>query len=440
MKKIAYVLLFTLTVFISCKKEKNTPELETVVVQLTYPVGSSFTPTAGVDVKLTGKTASFDAKTDATGKATFNVPVDIYDISVSDKRQDPVNTFLSYVFNGLKNGVTVTNSWSATDVISIDLEQAQVSQVIIKELFVGGTPKDDGSGPFAFDKYLVLYNNSSTIANLNNMCIGMLSPYNAHATNGYFVNGVLTYESENWVPAVQGFWYFQQNIALQPGQQIVIALNNAVNNKLTHTKSINFDNAAYYATYDIQKFPMASYYPTPAASIPTSHYLKAEKYGSGNAWSISVNSPALIIFDVKGTTPSAFAADASLTDILSAAYTSKKVPVNWVVDGVEAYEMNNTNSKKRLVKSIDVGFINHINNQGYSIYRNVDEEATKAVSGNTDKLVYNYNFGTVAAGGTTDPSGIDAEASIKKGARIIYKDTNNSTADFHLRSQASLRN
>jgi len=220
----------------------------------------------------------------------------------------------------------------------------------------------------------------------------------------------------------------------------VIALNNAVNNKLTHTKSINFDNAAYYATYDIQKFPMASYYPTPAASIPTSHYLKAEKYGSGNAWSISVNSPALIIFDVKGTTPSAFAADASLTDILSAAYTSKKVPVNWVVDGVEAYEMNNTNSKKRLVKSIDVGFINHINNQGYSIYRNVDEEATKAVSGNTDKLVYNYNFGTVAAGGTTDPSGIDAEASIKKGARIIYKDTNNSTADFHLRSQASLRN
>jgi hypothetical protein len=41
--------------------------------------------------------------------------------------------------------------------------------------------------------------------------------------------------------------------------------------------------------------------------------------------------------------------------------------------------------------------------------------------------------------GSTDPSGIDAEASIKMGARIVYMDTNNSGNDFHQRKEASLR-
>ena len=40
---------------------------------------------------------------------------------------------------------------------------------------------------------------------------------------------------------------------------------------------------------------------------------------------------------------------------------------------------------------------------------------------------------------STDPSGIDAEASIKNGAVIVYQDTNNSSKDFHQRKVASLK-
>jgi hypothetical protein len=40
---------------------------------------------------------------------------------------------------------------------------------------------------------------------------------------------------------------------------------------------------------------------------------------------------------------------------------------------------------------------------------------------------------------STDPSGIDAEASIQKGAHIIYQNTNNATNDFHERQLCSLR-
>ena len=74
---------------------------------------------------------------------------------------------------------------------------------------------------------------------------------------------------------------------------------------------------------------------------------------------------------------------------------------------------------------------------GYTLYRNVDKEATEAIKENEGKLVYNYSLGVEDS---TDPSGIDAEASIKNGARIVYKDTNNSSVDFHQRSKASLRN
>ena len=84
------------------------------------------------------------------------------------------------------------------------------------------------------------------------------------------------------------------------------------------------------------------------------------------------------------------------------------------------------------------------NKYGYSSYRNVDKEATEAIAENSGKLVYNYSLGTLnmigVENGSTDPSGIDAEASIKNGARIVYQDTNNSTNDFHQRRKASLKN
>ena len=65
--------------------------------------------------------------------------------------------------------------------------------------------------------------------------------------------------------------------------------------------------------------------------------------------------------------------------------------------------------------------------------------STVPIEGNKEKLIYNYSMGTVDVEGSTDPSGIDAEASIKNGAVIIYKDTNNSTNDFHQRRQASIK-
>ena len=76
------------------------------------------------------------------------------------------------------------------------------------------------------------------------------------------------------------------------------------------------------------------------------------------------------------------------------------------------------------------------NKLGHALYRNVDKEWTESLPENAGKLVYNYSLGVDAS---TDPSGIDAEASMKNGAHIVFQDTNNSTDDFHERQKCSLR-
>jgi hypothetical protein len=107
------------------------------------------------------------------------------------------------------------------------------------------------------------------------------------------------------------------------------------------------------------------------------------------------------------------------------------VPNEWIIDGVEVYtSADKEKNQKRLTADIDAGYVYLTNKLGHSLYRNVDAEETEAMPENADKLVYGYG---------DDPSGIDAEASIHRGAHIMYRDWNDSTGDFHERQKCSLR-
>jgi hypothetical protein len=435
MKKLFYLLMIALiSVGISSCSDDDIKVFD-VTVQLTNSASTSI-DLSGITVKMTNSTGSaYEAETDATGAASFILPAGLYEASASGTKGVDGYT---YAFNGVVSNVAVTGA--STSPIIVALTESKSSQIVIKELYAGGCQKNDGSGVFQTDKYVILYNNSAIDASISNLCFGMCTPLNAHGTNSDYVNGKLEYENDGWIPAGYAIWYAQGTVEIPAYSQIVVAINGAIDHTATYTNSVDLSNADY-CMYDLDVYSLASYYPAPSSSIPSSHYLKAANFGQGTAWPMSAISPAFFVFQVKDTTPSAFANDTETTNYYggktTAANIRKKIPTDWILDAVEVYTTTSTANQKRLTSAVDAGYVYFTNKYGYTVYRNVDKEATEAIEGNSSKLVYSYSLGVDKS---TDPSGIDAEASIKNGAKIVYQDTNNSTNDFHQRSKSSLKN
>ena len=353
-----------------------------------------------------------------------------------------------------EDGTVDTLATSAVKSVSFCQPDQNADQVIIKEIYNGGVMKDDQSGNFQFDKSFILYNNCSQPAVINNLCVGMCAYYNAEASTMdklYDASGNLVYD--DFIPGMNGIWYFQKALTLQPYSQVVVVVNGAIDNTQTCSNSVNYADAANYVMYDpTYKGPgtsegnmyynNTSYNPTPADVIPTSHYLKTVKVGQGNSWPLSVVSPALFIYQTRQGTPKEWAENADNMWYVPGyegkpAWGCVKVPVDWVIDGVEVWNATKlSTSKKRFPASIDAGHVNLTNQLGHVLYRNVDKEATEALPENNGKLVYGYQLGVDSS---TDPSGIDAEASMAAGAHIVFQDTDNSTNDFHERQKSSLR-
>ncbi len=442
-RKINFILLFAIGLtafcFQSCENDDDDDyQTYSVSVQLSYP--DDYEVAENVSVILTNTTTSttYADSTDASGIASFEVTSGIYEASVSERR---TLSGKAYNFTGTEP-ITVTEAWDETSTTTIELSVSETAALIIKELYCGGCPKDDGSGSFSQGQYVILYNNSEDQVSLDNVCLGACSPANSNSSNKFYEDETsLIYESAGWIPANQAIWYFPDGVSLEAGEQIVVALNSAIDNTVTYSQAINFANSDYYTTYDIDVFAHSLYYPAPSSLIPESHYLSAISYGSGTAWTLSFSSPAFFIFATEDESPSDFA---SSTDNQYSYYGSSrsvylKIPTDWVIDGIEVYRQG-YDSQKRLSSVVDAGYVYHTNKQGYTLYRNVDQEATEALEENSGKIVYSYSGGTTDVdGGSTDDSGIDAEASEKNGARIIYSDTNSSTNDFHQRAKASLR-
>lgn len=447
MKKKPHLFLLLLGVMLltACKTDyEESTELFDLTIALTTQADADYSlESLPVELRSTGSytvTALTDT-TDAKGMAHFKVPAGVYVASASTTIKTGTNKLL--IANGT-SGMIIVRGEEPTTTANIKMIVSRMSQLVIKEIYNGGTMKDDGK-VFQADKCIILYNNSPQTALFDNLCIGFCSPYNSQANNKWYdKSGQLTYEAENYIPAIDGIWYFPNTLTIEPYRQVVVNCHGAIDNTLTYPNSVNYANPDYYCMYDPEVgYTNASYYPTPASVIPTSHYLKAVKIGISNAWALSTTSPAVFLFQTQGTTPTAYATDVNnLTYIPNSAQTDinkvLKVPCDWVLDGVEVFAAGYKSANiKRLTSDIDAGSVDLTNQHGHTLYRNVDKTSTEQLPENEGKLVYGYSLGVDAS---TDPSTIDAEASVKNGAHIVYMDTNNSTNDFHERQKCSLRN
>ena len=434
----SFLAAFFALLVLSCSSNDDTNTVQTckVSVTLQYPE-NSIQPYEGAKVELVDARASvFVATTNAKGVAEFNVPAGIYDVRSSATRGDGI---WKLNLNGNKSKVVV--SPPATE-IKLEMKLSKAAQIIIKELYNGGCQPDNGGRFFQMDKGFILYNNGGEVAVINNLAVGIVDPYNAQAPSKWLKNGKLVYDGQGYIPGIHGIWYFQGPLVMQPYSQIVVNVNGAIDNTKTYSKSVNYANKDYYAMYDPESgYNNELYYPSPSELIPTSHYLKAVEYGQGNGWTLSVTSPAMFIFQTKGVTPRNYATNVSnIIYAPGAAHNpvtaNLKIPNEWVIDGIEVFSSAyKTANAKRLPAEIDGGNVLLTYQLGHTLYRNVDKEETEKLPENKGKLVYGYTMGV----STGDPSGIDAEASIKNGAHIIYMDTNNSTNDFHERKAFSIK-
>lgn len=428
MRKLStYLSLWAMLCIAACEPPLDSePQMTNLSVKLS--ADSKTVDLQGVDVRLTDSQQTvYCSKSNADGVADFRVPIGFYSASAQIVANE-WNTLT--VANGFVDGLLLLSAEKQQ--IDLPLVTSERSRVVIKELYVGGCPMDDGSGDFAYDKYAILYNNTAEAVKISNFCMACLAPYNANATNNFYTSeGQLSYATLDFLPVAQVIWYLTKEMEIEPYSQKVIAFNSALDCTQTYSQSVDLSRADY-VTYDNTFTTHTKSHPVPDASIPTQNHLRALLLSVGTGWALSKLSPALIIFSCGNELPQNVVNDPD-NEIYHGptliANRCLKVKREWVLDGIEVFEPSGAN-KKRLTSDIDAGYVEHTAHQGFSLYRNVDVAATTSLLGNEEKLVWGYM-------GMADQ--IDAEASIKNGAKIIYMDTNNSSNDFHLRSRASLK-
>lgn len=357
---------------------------------------------------------SISCNLDASGVTTFTVPAGIYEVYLNGTVTD---AYCRTIYNASQTGVVVGDKTANLVELTATVTKMQTANpLVIKEVYCGGCQKDDGSGKFTNDKCIILYNNSSLAVSLANVAIGMVEPYNAEAgTHSFLTGGKLTYESDNWIPGINGIWYFNSSAEIAPYSELVVSVNGAIDHTLSYSNSVNYAKPEYYCMYDPEAassdgghYNNTSYHPSPSEVIPSDHYLKAIKYGKGNAWPLSQTSPAVFIFKCENNSVEQYVAkEDSLVFPAdkqgNLTYACLRVPRAWVLDGVEIFNSDAVpSSKKRMTPDIDNGYVEMKGGFGHSVIRKKDEAASAA-------------------------AGHD-----------IYVDTNNSSNDFYEADKCSL--
>lgn len=370
--------------------------LNSLVVTASYPEGYSSFVRAGVKVTAEDVSNGYirEAETDAHGVATLTLPNGIYRIGISDRNG-------TSVFNGASDKVLV----SGQDVnIILPLVYSKAGTMVIKEVYSSGCSKYPQEGTYQSDKYFIVHNNDSEVAYLDSLCFGILFPWNSTSTNPWNDDPAFLQET---VPVGQAIWQFPgsgKTFPLAPGEDAVVAINGAIDHTLQYPLSVNLNFPECFVCYS-PLFPNPIYHPAPGDRIRTDHYMTlVDKEGQANANLMSVSSPTLVLFRAQGKSIQEWIATEGF--IRQAPGSTERVflvPVDWVIDGMEAFDGSSTSNNKRLSAKVDAGYVSLSETfMGHSLHRNVD-----------------------------------TEASAEKGFEVLM-DTNNSTIDFHERETQSL--
>jgi hypothetical protein len=393
-------LLAAMTVLLTGCMSLGTPfegDVHVITIRAVYPQGFDVHAGASVSIKGISNSSVYALTTGEDGLVSTNVPNGIYSISVQERSGN-------HLFNGRLDKVVVSGENLTVDV---DLFHSVAGKLVIKELYCGGCPKLPEEGTYQSDQYLIVHNNDQYTTYLDGLCLGTLSPYNSTTANPWTdAQGNLP----DFAPVIQAIWRVGgtgNSFPLEPGADAVICLRGAINHAAQYPLSVNLNKPGYFVCYNPVYFPNPTYHPAPGDQITEDHYLEVViKTGQANAYTLSINSPTVILFrPEEGTDIHDYVAlpehliqvpGSSIDRVVS-------IPLDWIIDGMEVFNGGSSNNRKRLHSLIDSGAVSLSETfKGHSLMRNIDPEATRQM-------------------------GFE-----------VLSDTNNSTLDFYEREVQSL--
>ncbi|MGM9752586.1 MAG: DUF4876 domain-containing protein [Candidatus Cryptobacteroides sp.] len=369
MKRLAITYLSALSLVLcgclATQKNPFEPSLCRLEVKVDWPEGYEYMSSMRVELKAEEINLgySYSAFSEEGGKAVFKLRRGLYLVSLAVREG-------SDIFNGSADKVLVNDSLIS---LRLPLSRSKSGSIVIKEIYCGGCMKTPEQGTYQNDQYVILHNNDYEVQYLDSLCFGTLYPYNAMATNPFLSRddaGNIIYP--DYAPIAQCVWRFGgkgKSFPLQAGEDAVLCLRGAIDHSASYPLSVNLNREGYFVCYNNVYFPNTSYHPVPGDKIDPQRYLDVVvKTGIANAYTFSINSPTALIFRLKAD-PELVQVPGSTVDRVAA------IPYEDVIDAVEVFSGASSANAKRLIPSLDAGYVKLSNTfLGHSLIRLRDEE------------------------------------------------------------------
>lgn len=373
MKRIIYILSIVLAA-VSCADIRHVNPydegLHVLTVTPQWPETDLERSGAEVRVEDMNTGSRYVSQTGADGTATFTLPNGLYRVTLSGRDG-------SDVFNASADKVVVSGS---DYTLALTLSISKAGSIVFKELYCGGCKKLPQEGDYQADQYIILHNNDYQVQYLDGICFGTLSPYNATGANPWISEDGLLPE---FIPLIQAVWQFPgdgDDFPLQPGEDAVVCLRGAIDHAAQYPLSVNLNRPDYFVCYNSTYFNNTAYHPAPGNLISQDRYLDVViKTGKANAYTMSLSSPAVVIFRAEGITIQDYVLiPENVTPVPGSAVDNVvKVPYEWVLDAMEVFDGRSASNQKRLAASADAGYVSLSDTfLGHTLMRRVDEEAT----------------------------------------------------------------
>lgn len=377
MKRIIYILTVLLLAGCMDMNDSNPydGDLHVLKISSVWPEGVQVRGEADVLVEDMNNGSRYSGRTDMGGNAEFNLPDGLYRVNLSGRADD-------MVFNASADKVVLSGG---TRTLSLNISVSKAGSIVIKEVYCGGCKKLPEEGNYQADQYVIVHNNHFETCHLDGLCFGTLSPYNSMGSNPWITTDPETGESTlpDFVPVIQAVWQFPgdgDDFPLAPGEDAVVCLGGAIDHAAQYPLSVNLNKPDYFVCYNTTYFPNTSYHPAPGSNVSVERYLDVViKMGIANAYTASISSPAIVLFRAEGVSIQDHVADPDNITPVPGSMSDNvvKIPFEWIQDAVEVFDARSTDNKKRLVPSLDAGYVLQTDSfLGRSLMRRVDEEAS----------------------------------------------------------------